>query len=135
MKKIIILGSNSFSGINFCKKLLEKKYYVIGISRSKFPKKEYAPFSQNKKNFKFFNLDLNKKQNIIIDIIKKNKPTFIINFISQSMVGESWVNPQDWFYTNSYSIPKFYFELSKLKFKFRLVHISTPEVYGSISNS
>ena len=47
------------------------------------------------------------------------------------MVGQSWENPSDWFLTNSFSTIKFYNHLSKLDFKFRLIHISTPEVYGN----
>jgi dTDP-glucose 4,6-dehydratase len=47
------------------------------------------------------------------------------------MVAESWQKPYDWFLTNSYSIPSLYYQISKLKFKSRLVHISTPEVYGN----
>jgi dTDP-glucose 4,6-dehydratase len=135
MKKIVIIGSNCFTGLHFCKHLLAKNYKVIGISRSKFPKKYLSPFEQNVKNFFFYKLNINYDQKKILSIIKKEKPIFIINFASQSMVAESWTYPSDWFFTNSYSIPKFYYELTKLKNKFRLVHISTPEVYGSITKS
>ena len=48
------------------------------------------------------------------------------------MVGQSWINPQDWLKTNSYSLPVFYNEIFKLNLRCRLVHISTPEVYGSV---
>ena len=41
------------------------------------------------------------------------------------MVNESWKSPQDWFLTNSYSVPYFYSMLNNLSFKFRLVYIST----------
>ena len=49
------------------------------------------------------------------------------------MINESWESPQDWFLTNSYSVPSLYAYMNKLKFKFRLVHISTPEIYGNIN--
>ena len=50
------------------------------------------------------------------------------------MVGESWQNPEDWLKTNSYSLPIFYNEIFKLNIKSRIVHISTPEVYGNNKN-
>ncbi len=129
--KAIIIGSNSFYGAHFTKLLLKKKFKIIGISRSKIKKDHYLPFDKNNNNFKFKKLDLNKDIKKIINLVKKFKPKYIINFSSQSMVNESWENPQDWFLTNSYSVPSFYGYLNKLNFKFRLVHISTPEIYGN----
>ena len=132
--KALIIGSNSFYGSHFVKLLLKKKYKVVGISRSKIKKNSFLPFNKNLKNFKFFRFNLNTHLNEILKIIKKFKPNYIINFSSQSMVNESWRTPEDWFLTNSYSVPYLYNELNKLSFKFRLVHISTPEVYGSTKN-
>lgn len=132
--KALIIGSNSFYGSHFVKLLLKKKYNVIGISRSKIKKNSFLPFDKNSKNFKFLKLDLNTQLKVILKTIKEFKPNYIINFSSQSMVNESWKTPQDWFMTNSYSVPYLYSELNNLKFKFRLVHISTPEIYGSTKN-
>ena len=129
--KAIIIGSNSFYGAHFTKLLLEKKFKVIGISRSKIKKDHFLPFNKKNRNFSFKKFDLNIDIKKILFIIKKNKPNYIINFSSQSMVNESWKSPQDWFLTNSYSVPSLYGYLNKLNFKFRLVHISTPEVYGN----
>ena len=129
--KAIIIGSNSFYGSHFAKLLLKKKFNVVGISRSKIKKKHFLPFDKNTKNFKFLKMDLNTDLSKILGFIKKYRPNYIINFSSQSMVSESWKHPQDWFLTNSYSVPSLYGMLNNLKFKFRLVHISTPEIYGS----
>ena len=129
--KAIIIGSNSFYGAHFTKLLLKKKFRIIAISRSKIKKNYFLPFNKNSRNFKFLKLDLNIHLSKIFLITKNFKPDYIINFSSQSMVNESWKAPQDWFLTNSYSVPYFYSMLKDLKFKFRLVHISTPEIYGS----
>tara|TARA_B100001059_G_C17829509_1_gene583644 strand:+ start:1542 stop:2522 length:981 start_codon:yes stop_codon:yes gene_type:complete len=129
--KAIIIGSNSFYGSHFAKLLLNYKFNVVGISRSKIKKNHFLPFDKNTKNFKFLKMDLNKNLSKIYSFIKKYRPNYIINFSSQSMVSESWKKPQDWFLTNSYSVPSLYGMLNNLKFKFRLVHISTPEIYGS----
>ena len=111
--KAKIIGSNSFYGSHYTKLLLDKKFRLIGISRSKIKKKYQLPFDKNSKNFQFFKMDLNKDLLKIVKLIKKFIPNYIINFSSQSMVNESWKNPEDWFLTNSYSIPSFYGYLNK----------------------
>ena len=35
MKKLLVIGSNSFSGSNFIDHMLNKNYEIIGLSRSK----------------------------------------------------------------------------------------------------
>ena len=132
-KKIVIIGSNSFSAGSLIKILLKKKYYIYGISRSKINRKPFKSFSINK-NFRFFRLDINKNNAAIINLIKKIKPNYMINYASQSMVGQSWDNATDWFYTNSFSMLKIYDSISKLKSKIKLIHVSTPEVYGSLKS-
>ena len=56
-KKVFVIGSSSFSGSWFVKTLIENKFNVTGISRSKI-KKEFLFFYEKKYNF--FQLDLNK---------------------------------------------------------------------------
>ncbi len=132
VKKALVIGSNSFSAGSLIESLLKKNFYVIGISRSKINNKKFQRFSIGNKNYKFYKLDINKNNNKILEIIKSFKPAFIINYASQSMVGQSWKDPEDWFLTNSLSTIKLYSGLSKQTFKFKLIHISTPEIYGNI---
>ena len=134
IKKIIIIGSNSFSAGSLINVLLKKKFKVYGISRSRRVEKKFLRFDDNNKNYIFRKLDINKNHNKIIDLIKKIKPIYIINYASQSMVGQSWENATDWFYTNSFSILKLYDSISKLKNKTKLIHVSTPEVYGNLKS-
>ena len=47
------------------------------------------------------------------------------------MVNESWINPSDWYETNIIYQTKFYQNLIKKKFIKKIIHFSTPEVYGS----
>jgi dTDP-glucose 4,6-dehydratase len=133
-KKIIVIGSNSFSAGHLIKKLLQKKYKVVGISRSKLNEKHFLSFNHDDPNFVFFKADLNKNYQKIFHIIVNTKPNYIINFSAQSMVGESWDNPVDWYQTNALSTIRLYnfiFNYKKIK---KLIHISTPEIYGSIKN-
>ena len=134
IKKIIIIGSNSFSAGSLIKFLLNKNFKIYGISRSKINKETFLRFNKKNKNFIFKKFDLNKNQNEIVNFIKKIKPHYIVNYASQSMVGQSWDKAPDWFYTNSFSILKLYDSISKLKKKTKLIHVSTPEVYGNLKS-
>ena len=134
MNKILIIGSNSFGGSDFADFLLSKKFKVFGISRKYEIDKEHLRYKNNKyiKNFKFYKINLNIRKDIkkLIQIIKKEKISYIINFAAQGMVAESWINPEDWYLTNVVSNSILIKELSKLKIK-KYINFSTPEVYGN----
>ena len=133
MKKYIILGSNSFSASNFINFLLKKNCKIVGISRSKQYNDTYLPYrsSSNIKLFKFYQLDINSNINKFLSIVKKFKPHYVINYIAQGMVFESWFSPEDWYKTNVVSQVKIYRKLSYFKFIKKFIHVTTPEVYGS----
>ncbi|MEY4126409.1 MAG: dTDP-glucose 4,6-dehydratase [Bacteroidota bacterium] len=132
MNTIVVVGSNSFSGATFIDFCLKQNANVIGLSRSNELEDVFLPYKWSAhKNFTFHSLDLNKDLVKIISLIRDVKSDYIVNFASQSMVAESWINPADWFMTNVVSTVKFHDELRKCDFLKRYVHISTPEVYGS----
>ena len=134
MQTTFIIGSNSFSGATFAQFALSQGSSVIGVSRSPEPLDVFLPYMwQENKQFSFHKLDLNKDLNQIVELINDHKPEFIINFAAQSMVGESWLRPEDWFMTNVMSTIRLHDQLRKSKFLKRYVHVSTPEVYGSCS--
>ncbi|MDC1316000.1 GDP-mannose 4,6-dehydratase [Alphaproteobacteria bacterium] len=135
MKKILVIGSNCFSGSHFVNYCLSKKYIVYGVSRSKEPSSIYLPYKKSKylKNFIFKKLDLNLNLQILIKLIKKENITHIVNFASQSMVAESWQYPEDWFQTNVMTQVKMHQEIQKLNVIKKFIQVSTPEVYGSIN--
>ena len=134
MQTILIIGSNSFSGATFADFALQQGDRVLGTSRSHEPIDAFLPYKwHDHANFKFYPLDLNKHLAEITELMQEVKPTFVVNFAAQSMVGESWHNPGDWFLTNVVSTIKFHDELRKCDFLKRYVHVSTPEVYGSCS--
>lgn len=132
-KKFLVLGSNSFSGSHFVDYVLKKKSIVIGVSRSKEPNNVFLPYKNSKfiKNLKFIKLDINKHAINLKNVIKKNKITHIVNFAAQSMVGQSWERPQDWYNTNTLGTIKFLNLIKDIKTIKKYIHISTPEVYGS----
>lgn len=136
MKKILILGSNSFAGSCLINYLLNKNFKITGISRSKEKNKNELLYKKNKKlrNFKFIKFDLNKNYYSIVALIKREKFDYIVDFLGQGMVAESWENPEHWFQTNVQSKVKLINYLKNQKFLKRYIRISTPEVYGSSKN-
>lgn len=143
--KVLVIGSNSFSGSNFVLHALEKGFEVIGASRSKDLNKIFLPYewkdSKNKlekdlsNQFRFVQIDLNKDIDNLIDLIDLEKPSLIFNFAAQGMVAESWLNPIHWYQTNLLSQVSLHDKLRKRKFIKKYVHITTPEVYGSTNNN
>ena len=74
--KILVLGSNSFSGASFINYALSNNYSVLGVSRSKQPNNLFLPYSENRQkvdSFKFHQLDINKNINEIVDLIKQQQ--------------------------------------------------------------
>ena len=130
--KIVVIGSNSFSGSNFVDYLLDNKLDVIGISRSPEPNPVFLPYKKHENStFKFCQLDLNHNLDEIIDLITAFKADYVVNFAAQGMVAQSWQNPEHWFQTNAVANVMLHDKLRKLDFLKKYVHISTPEVYGS----
>lgn len=131
--KILVIGSNSFSGSSFTSYALKQGMQVYGTSRSQEPNEVFLPYkwTENSKNFSFFAYDINHHQDETLELIKKEKITHIVNFAAQSMVGQSWEHPEDWFQTNAVSTVSLHNKLRKLDNLDRYIHVTTPEVYGS----
>ena len=131
--KFLVIGSNSFSGAQFIKYLLENGNNVIGVSRSNEINYVYLPYKWGNKieKFKFHSIDINYHLEELIEILNDFKPEYIVNFAAQGMVAQSWETPQDWYQTNVVGQVKLHDQLRKLKFIKKYVHVTTPEVYGS----
>jgi dTDP-glucose 4,6-dehydratase len=130
-EKVLVLGSNSFSGAHFADYCLRSGLETVGISRSEEAHDIFLPYKE--KSMKFHQLDLNKDLEAIMDLINDMRPDYVVNFAAQSMVAQSWDSPGDWFRTNTLSNVLFHDALRKQNHIKKYVHISTPEVYGSCS--
>ena len=134
MKKILIIGSNSFSGSHFVNLLLNKKIKVFGMSRSREPRNEFLPYKNNKnlKNFIFHQFDLNKKNDRtkILKVIKKNNIKNIINNfhdLDQKVKISKQQNDE-----NPRQATEDFVEKIKNENIDSYLHVSTPEVYGDL---
>lgn len=125
------MGSNSFSGSHFVALLLQQGYEVLGISRSVEIAPPFRPYEQQKPDtWRFAQVDLNDHVSIHATL-RDFAPELVINFAAQSMVGQSWITPQDWYETNVVAIAHLGQSLQRLNTLRRYVHVTTPEVYGS----
>jgi len=132
-EKVLVIGSNSFSGASFVGWLLERGHEVIGTSRSPEPHRAFLPYRWTGKDaaFRFERIDLNHDLDKLDSLMRRERPARVVNFAAQSMVGESWKHPEDWMMTNVVSAVRLHERLRQLDFLERYVHVTTPEVYGS----
>ena len=137
MKKIIITGGSGFIGSNLVKYFLERKYFVINIDKLSYSGNSFNLNDVNKTNYIFIKSDINNK--IIIDkTLRKFKPATIFNLAAETHVDRSIDGPKPFIHSNINGVfnllesIRFYNKKSKKKIK--LIHISTDEVYGDITN-
>lgn len=133
IRKIAVLGSNSFSGSDFVDLLLEdEQNEVIGISRSPEKRLLFLPYLRHASpQFQFHHLDMNQDMPRILQVLDEFAPEYIVNFAAQSEVAPSWANPDQWFQTNTVALAQLINHLKDQKYLQRYVHISSPEAYGT----
>jgi len=139
--KVLVIGSNSFSGSHFVAEALRAGHQVWGVSRSAEPDRVFLPYRwpdasteeplANPENFAFQAVDLNTQLTALLELIDRVQPTIIVNFAAQGMVAESWLNPTHWYQTNVVSQVALHDALRQRPFLQKYVHVTTPEVYGS----
>ena len=137
MKKVIVTGGNGFIGSNLVNFLLNKNFFVINIDKNKYAKSSYLLKNKNRKNYKFFNLDINS--NKLFNILNKYKPEVIFNLAAETHVDRSIEKPKDFIHSNINGVFNILEQLRKFKKKnkknLRLVHISTDEVFGDLKKN
>jgi dTDP-glucose 4,6-dehydratase len=132
-EKYLILGSNSFSGATFCDFLASRGYDVIATSRSEEQHDAFLPYKWQRRvgKVRFQRIDLNRDLEELKALLGRERPTHIVNFAAQSMVAESWLNPDHWMMTNVVATVRLHELLRHYDGLDRYIHVTTPEVYGS----
>lgn len=132
-EKYLILGSNSFSGATFADFLAAEGHDILATSRSDEPHEAFLPYRWQKRSgrVRFQRIDLNHDLDGLKALLASERPTHIVNFAAQSMVGESWLHPDHWMMTNVVSNVRLHELLRNYDRLERYIHVTTPEVYGS----
>ncbi|SCA63935.1 hypothetical protein SCG7109_BR_00010, partial [Chlamydiales bacterium SCGC AG-110-M15] len=133
LKRVAVIGSNSFSGGDFIDLLLETgQYDVVGFSRSPKKTRLFLPDSCfGSEHFTFYQADINSRLDRLILLLDDFKPHYIVNFAAQSEVAPSWKSPVDWYQTNVVALTALANELKDRDYIERFIQISSPEVYGT----
>ena len=136
MYKILVTGGSGFIGSNFIYYCLNKNNKVLN-----FDKLTYAGNLSNlneeesNKNYHFIQGDICNK-NKLTKSIEKFKPDFIVNFAAETHVDRSIENSSTFIKTNilgtSVLLDCCLENIDKNINDFKLLHISTDEVYGSL---
>ena len=132
-EKFLILGSNSFSGATFCDFLAAEGHDVLATSRSDEAHPAFLPYKwrEHPGRVHFKRIDLNHDLDGLKALLVSERPTHVVNFAAQSMVGESWLHPDHWMMTNVVSTVRLHELLRNYEGLERYIHVTTPEVYGS----
>ena len=135
MNKIVVTGGLGFIGSNLIELLLEKNFYVINIDSCGYASSSYNFNQYNKiKNYKFVKVDLNNKSKVL-KILNTHKPKGIFHLAASTHVDRSIENPKDFITNNilaTYNLLESIREYSKINKKYKLIHVSTDEIYGDL---
>jgi len=134
-KKVILTGGLGFIGSNLVELLIKKNFHVINIDKISYSSNFYnvKDFKKNK-NYRFIKCDINNKSKIY-KILNKEKPLALFNLAAETHVDRSIDSPYSFIKNNIIGVfnlleaVKIYYVNNK---KFKLIHISTDEVYGDI---
>jgi len=136
METILVTGGMGFIGSNFIHYLLKnhKEFKIINV--------DYLTYAGNPENlkefeefdevfYKFYKYDISDFDHIL-DIAKREKIEYIINFAAESHVDRSIDNPDIFIKTNILGTQSLLNVAKKLNIK-KFIQISTDEVYGSLT--
>ena len=134
MKKIIVTGGLGFIGSNLVDLLIQKNFFVINIDKISYSSNFYnVKEFKSSRRYKFIKCNIGEDK--FKKILLKYKPACVFNLAAETHVDRSIDNPESFIQSNIvevYNLLENFKKYSK-KFKTKLIHISTDEVYGDVT--
>lgn len=130
MSNILVLGGSSFSG-NFVSSELTSNHMVVSMNRNLYLSKVFKKPLIKPDNYFEYQWNLNDQNDLLETVLRRHKIEVVINFAAQSMVGQSWEDPEDWYQANLVGFSRVIRTLSAHNQLQKFVQFTTPEVYGS----
>lgn len=130
MASILVLGGSSFSG-NYIASRLSAKNRVVCLNRNVGLREVFKRIPEKNHNLVEYSWNLNESVDKLKEALSDYQIDIVINFAAQSMVGESWINPQDWYEANLVGLSRTINAISSHANLKKFIHFTTPEVYGS----
>ncbi len=138
MKKILVTGGCGFIGSYFVKKQVESGNFVVNLDSLTYagnPKNVEAV--TNSANYVFVENSINN-QSLVQNLLEQYQIDYLINFAAESHVDNSIRSSEIFIQTNingTYSLLQASLQYHKQNNKpdFRFLHVSTDEVFGSLS--
>ena len=138
MKKILVTGGCGFIGSYFVKKQVESGNFVVNLDSLTYagnPKNVEAV--ANSANYVFVENSINN-QSLVQNLLEQYQIDYLINFAAESHVDNSIKSSEIFIQTNingTYSLLQASLQHYKQNNKsdFRFLHVSTDEVFGSLS--
>ena len=132
--KLLVTGGNGFIGSHFILEMINQGHYILNIDKSGNNTTIKQRLNKNViKNYYFCKsniIDIDKHQKLIDEF----NPEAVVHFAAETHVDISIVDPELFIKSNifgTFSLLEFFRKRNTQK-KFKFIHISTDEVYGSI---
>tara|TARA_Y100001970_G_scaffold233393_1_gene290937 strand:- start:29 stop:1027 length:999 start_codon:yes stop_codon:yes gene_type:complete len=138
--KILITGGAGFIGSSLINLLIQKGHKVINIDSLTYAGNlKNLNFVEKHKNYFFIKSNICNKTKIL-EIFKKYNPNAIMHLAAETHVDNSIGKPNTFIRTNingTYNLleaVRNFLSKKNKNFKFKFIHISTDEVYGSLAS-
>ena len=131
-KKAIVTGGLGFIGSDLIRLLLKNNFFVINIDKLSYASNKYNLKNIKKSKYIFYKTDICDRKKLS-KILNKHRPDVLFNLAAETHVDRSINNPQNFVRSNIigvFNILERVKEYIKIKKKFKMIHISTDEVFG-----